>query len=324
MLVGTPAYLAPERIDGHPATAQSDLYSLGVLLYEALAGTKPFPGTTPLAVANAVRNGSFTPLAEARPDADPRLVRVASKAMALRPADRYASAEEMRAALEDEPSITVFAPRPVPTATVDATVPVTALTLSGPTMVAPAPDAAPEAVPEPGREAGVDRRLLLVCGAGLVALLLIAAYLNLGGGGSSSPAAAASDANKALAVQMRALGDRVHDGDGAQGPTVQQRLDKVADDLDGAKPAAGADATALLRDVTAWRQDPKQLSAAAADQSTALLKQVPGVDAAAATTPTTPVTTATAPPTTAAPTVTAKPAPRPPAPKHGGKGKKDG
>src|SRR5436190_16841542 len=38
MLVGTPAYLAPERIDGRPATAQSDLYSVGVLLYEALAG----------------------------------------------------------------------------------------------------------------------------------------------------------------------------------------------------------------------------------------------------------------------------------------------
>src|SRR5260370_15996773 len=51
MLLGTPAYLAPERIDGHRATASSDIYSLGVVMYEALAGRRPFDATDALALA---------------------------------------------------------------------------------------------------------------------------------------------------------------------------------------------------------------------------------------------------------------------------------
>ena len=53
-LVGTPAYLAPERLEGHLATPRSDLFALGVVLYEAFAGRKPFQGDSPLAVARAV------------------------------------------------------------------------------------------------------------------------------------------------------------------------------------------------------------------------------------------------------------------------------
>src|SRR5437660_761913 len=53
-LVGTPAYLAPERLAGAPATFLSDLYSMGVVLYEALAGEKPFAGSTFVEVAGAV------------------------------------------------------------------------------------------------------------------------------------------------------------------------------------------------------------------------------------------------------------------------------
>ena len=106
MLVGTPAYLAPERIDGQPATPQSDLYSVGVLLYEALAGRKPFAGTTPLAVAQAARAGNFTPLAEVRPDVDPTLVAVATRAMAKRPEERYQSADQMRWIRQPSPSST--------------------------------------------------------------------------------------------------------------------------------------------------------------------------------------------------------------------------
>src|SRR5207237_8030389 len=50
-LVGTPAYLAPERLAGAPATFLSDLYSMGVVLYEALTGEKPFTGHRFIAVA---------------------------------------------------------------------------------------------------------------------------------------------------------------------------------------------------------------------------------------------------------------------------------
>ncbi|MGH9072835.1 MAG: serine/threonine-protein kinase, partial [Acidimicrobiales bacterium] len=70
LLLGTPAYLAPERIDGSPATARSDLWSVGVVLYEALSGVKPFEGGTPLAVAVAIRHGERVPLADRRPGVD--------------------------------------------------------------------------------------------------------------------------------------------------------------------------------------------------------------------------------------------------------------
>jgi len=61
-LVGTPAYLAPERLAGAPATFLSDLYSMGVVLYEALAGVKPFTGDSFIAVAQAVQAGRHQPL----------------------------------------------------------------------------------------------------------------------------------------------------------------------------------------------------------------------------------------------------------------------
>ncbi len=97
-LTGTPAYVAPERVVGEPATARSDIWALGVVLYEALAGRKPFEGTTPLATAMAVRDGGATPLAELRPDVDPAFAAVVTRALAADPADRYASATEMAAA----------------------------------------------------------------------------------------------------------------------------------------------------------------------------------------------------------------------------------
>ena len=98
-LLGTPAYLPPERLDGGPATAQSDLYSLGVVLYEAVTGICPFPGETPVATALAIAAGEHTPLAEARPGLDPALVTTIERAMATDPAQRFASAAAMAAAL---------------------------------------------------------------------------------------------------------------------------------------------------------------------------------------------------------------------------------
>ncbi|MGH9120639.1 MAG: serine/threonine-protein kinase, partial [Acidimicrobiales bacterium] len=99
IVLGTAAYLAPEQIDGQPATAQSDLYSLGVVLYEALAGKKPFPGEDPIAIAHAARQGKSTDIARVRTDLDPGLADVIRRAMAVDPANRYRSAAAMAAAL---------------------------------------------------------------------------------------------------------------------------------------------------------------------------------------------------------------------------------
>ena len=98
-LVGTPAYLAPERLAGAPATFLSDIYSMGVVLYEALTGEKPFTGTSFIAVAQAVQNGSHRPLALARPDLDPSVTQAVERALDRDPSRRFASAEAMAAAL---------------------------------------------------------------------------------------------------------------------------------------------------------------------------------------------------------------------------------
>src|SRR5919106_1205270 len=70
-LLGSPSYLAPERIEGQEAGPASDLYAVGVLLYEALTGTKPFTGKDPVSLATQIREGRFTPAAEVIPAADP-------------------------------------------------------------------------------------------------------------------------------------------------------------------------------------------------------------------------------------------------------------
>lgn len=99
MLIGTPAYLAPERLAGQPATERSDLWSVGVVLYEALAGVKPFVGATPLAVAGAIQHTDPVPLAERCPDVSPAMAATVARALARAPEDRFESAAQMVAAV---------------------------------------------------------------------------------------------------------------------------------------------------------------------------------------------------------------------------------
>jgi serine/threonine protein kinase len=94
---GSPAYLAPERVAGSPATERSDLYSVGVVMYEALTGRKPFDEANPIATAMRIREGTYRPLRAAAPHVDASLAGVVDKAMALEPADRFATAAEMAA-----------------------------------------------------------------------------------------------------------------------------------------------------------------------------------------------------------------------------------
>jgi serine/threonine-protein kinase len=101
-ILGTAAYLAPERIEGRAATSRSDLYSLGVVMYEALTGAKPFVGDTPAAIAYAVHDSDPIPAVELRPDADPDLVAAIERAMARNPNDRFDSADAMALALEPD------------------------------------------------------------------------------------------------------------------------------------------------------------------------------------------------------------------------------
>ena len=98
-LLGTPTYLSPEQVGGEPATPRSDLYATGVVLYEMLAGSPPFTGETPMAVALAHQQSPVPSLAERRPDVDPVLAAAVERALAKDPAQRYADADAMSAAL---------------------------------------------------------------------------------------------------------------------------------------------------------------------------------------------------------------------------------
>jgi hypothetical protein len=91
-LAGTPLYMAPEVLAGAPASVQSDIYSLGVLLYYLLTGQHPVEGRTLDAIVQAHVRGRRKPLAERRPDLRDDFLRVIDRALAPDPDARYDSA----------------------------------------------------------------------------------------------------------------------------------------------------------------------------------------------------------------------------------------
>ena len=95
-VLGTAQYISPEQAQGKPLGPASDLYSLGVTLYELVTGELPFEGDTPVATALMQVNDQPVPPRELRPSIPPALEAVILRAMRKNPAERYASAAEMR------------------------------------------------------------------------------------------------------------------------------------------------------------------------------------------------------------------------------------
>ena len=98
-LAGTPLYLAPEVLQGQPATVHSDIYSLGVLLYRLVTGTYPVHAQTIRGVSQAHERGERTSVQAARRDTPSKLARIIERAVDPQPERRYHSADALRADL---------------------------------------------------------------------------------------------------------------------------------------------------------------------------------------------------------------------------------
>ena len=107
LLIGTPAYMAPEQLNGLPVDARADVFAVGVLLYEYACGAHPFAASTALATMARVLESDARPLGS-RADVPSRLADVIARCLKKAPADRFGSAAELLGALtaadEDGPA----------------------------------------------------------------------------------------------------------------------------------------------------------------------------------------------------------------------------
>ena len=101
-LVGSPAYMAPEQLEGAPCDARTDLFALGVLFYECVTGRRPFEGDGAAQVIRRIVSGSFAPVDAVEPRVGSRWAQVVGRALAHAPEERYPSARAMIDAVRAE------------------------------------------------------------------------------------------------------------------------------------------------------------------------------------------------------------------------------
>jgi eukaryotic-like serine/threonine-protein kinase len=227
VVMGTAKYLSPEQVSGNPADAGSDIYALGIVLYEMLCGAPPFVGDTELSTAVARLTAAPGSLRDRRQDVPRGLEAIVLRSLARDPAARFRSAEEMRASL-----LTIDADN------ADAT-----------------PPAGLSLATTPARPS-VPRPLLVGVAAAALLLLSVAALVRAGSGGDrpddsrtkpglAAPAGGALAEPQALpATSFDPAGDReenqptaanVADGD----PATVWKSDRYNDNFPKLKPGVG-------------------------------------------------------------------------------------
>jgi serine/threonine-protein kinase len=191
-VMGTASYFSPEQAQGLPIDNRSDVYSLGVVLYEMVAGRPPFVGDSPVAIAYQHVREDALPPSRHNPDVPPAIDAVVMKAMAKDRANRYASANDLRNDLLRFTHGQPVAANPVVAAD-DATRAVAATVVANPvdsTRVMGGVGTPPVVVEEeepPRKRTGAYFVVLLVL-LGLLAVLLVAFARQLGLGGSTQVA----------------------------------------------------------------------------------------------------------------------------------------
>lgn len=168
-IMGTMAYMSPERLAGRDATAGDDLYAVGVVGYEALTGRRAFPEENLVALAQAITENPPPPVSVLRPDIDPQLSALVDRAMAREESLRFQDAEIMRAELNNVDGEPITGPIPIVR-------PAPVMTPVSP-MAVPMPMSGP---PQRTRRSGRSVLLLAFVVSFLVALIVGAAAFVLG------------------------------------------------------------------------------------------------------------------------------------------------
>jgi serine/threonine-protein kinase len=173
-VMGTAAYLSPEQAQGKPVDARSDIYSLGCVLYEMLAGRPPFEGNSPVAVASAHMSAEPEPISGVNPAVPREAEAVVARAMRKDPEERYQEARDMA----DDLGRVVTGEAPLAAAAAAGAVTEPVHRPGGDTRILPA------ALPEPLRESFRRSPWLpaALIGGLLLLLALVAAFVLLSSG----------------------------------------------------------------------------------------------------------------------------------------------
>jgi serine/threonine-protein kinase len=211
-LFGTPQYLSPEQAQGERATSRSDIYSLGIVLFEMLTGQPPFVGDNAVTVALRHVNEEIPAPSSINPKLSPELDALVANATAREPGQRFATAEEMVAALN---SLGTGAPQETITHAheEDAAATLIAEPMPGPSATQTLTDAEPVAARTselPARGWGSYIPSLggtekMVAGGVLVVVCLLLAVVFWGGDSNDSPSG-----SKQNAQQQQSANDDVH------------------------------------------------------------------------------------------------------------------